>query len=89
MIIYDLYVVGVAIAPGKADAPAVVDPNAVLSASISSQLFQAVGRWDLQIREGMGIVEHAQFPQSDLLDVRRKPAEALAGEDLLGLTILE
>jgi hypothetical protein len=35
----------------------------------------------------MGIVEHAQFPQSDLLDVRRQPS--LAGEDLLGLTILE
>jgi hypothetical protein len=48
-----------------------------------------MGRGDLQIRESLGIVEHAQFPQSDLLDIKRQPPGALAGEDLLGLTILE
>jgi hypothetical protein len=48
-----------------------------------------IGRGDLQISDGTSIVEHAQFPQRDLLDVRRQPSGALAGEDLLGLTILE
>jgi hypothetical protein len=89
MIIYDLYIVGVAIAPGKADAPAVIGSNAVLSGSIACELLEAIGRGDLQISEGTSIVEHAQFPQRDLLDVRRQPSGALAGEDLLGLTILE
>jgi len=37
----------------------------------------------------MRIIKHAQFPKGDLLDVRRQPAGALAGEDLLSLTILE
>ena len=89
MIIDDLDVIGVAIAPCKADAPAVIDPNAILSGSIPSQLFQAVGGGNLQIMEGMRIIKHAQFPQSDLLDVRWQPAGALAGEELLGLMILE
>lgn len=89
MVIDDLDVVGVTIAPYKADAPTVIDPNAILSCSIPSELFEAIGRGDLQIREGMGIVEHAQFPQGHLLDVRRQRSGALASEDLLSLTILE
>jgi hypothetical protein len=89
MIIYDLYVVGVTIAPCKAHAPAVIDPDAVLPCSIPSQFFQAVGWGNLQIIEGMRIIKHAQFPQGDLLDFRGQPAGTLAGEDLLSLTILE
>jgi hypothetical protein len=83
VVIDNLDVVGVTISPLKADAPAVMDPKAVLSRSIPCQLFETIGRGDLQIGEGMCIVEHAQFPQSDLLDVRRQPSGALAGENLL------
>ena len=89
MVIGNLDVVGVTITPLKAHAPAVIDPKAVLSCSVPRQLFEAIGRGDLQIRERMGIVEHAQLPQSDLLDVRWQPSGALADENLLGLTILE
>jgi hypothetical protein len=89
VVLDDLDVVGVTIVPYKADAPAVIDPDAILSRSIPCELFEAIGRGDLQIRESMGIVEHAQFPQGHLLDVRRQPSGALAGEDLLGLTIFE
>ena len=62
MVVDNLDVIGVAIAPRKADAPAVIDPNAILSRSIPCQLFQAIGRRNLQIIEGMRIVEHTQFP---------------------------
>jgi len=62
MVVDNLDVIGVTIAPRKADAPAVIDPNAILSRSIPCQLFQAIGRGNLQIIEGMRIVEHAQFP---------------------------
>jgi hypothetical protein len=71
VVIDHLYIVGIAIAPHKADAPAVIDPNALLSRSIPCQLFQAIGWGNLQIIEGVRIVEHAQFPQGDLLDIRR------------------
>jgi hypothetical protein len=89
VVIDNLDVVGVTISPLTADALAVIDPNAVLSCSIPCQLFETIGRGDLQIGEGMCVVEHAQFPQRDLLDVRRQPSGAPAGEDLLGLTFLE
>jgi hypothetical protein len=89
VVIGHLDVVGVTIAPLKANAPAVIDPKAVLSCSIPRQLFEAIGQGALQIRERMGIVQHAQLPQSDLLDVRWQPSGTLASENLLGLTILE
>jgi hypothetical protein len=62
VVIDNLDVMGVTIAPREADAPAVIDPNAILSRSIPYQLFQAIGQGNLQISEGMRIVEHAQFP---------------------------
>ena len=71
MVVDNLDVIGVTIAPRKADAPAFIDPDAILSRSISYQLFQAIGRGNLQIIEGMRVIEHAQFPQGDLLDISR------------------
>jgi hypothetical protein len=88
VVIDNLDVGGVTIAPHQTHAPAIVDVNAVLSGSIPRKLFEAIGRGDLQIGEGTGIVEHTQFPSSDLRDVRWQPSGALAGEDLLGLTTL-
>jgi hypothetical protein len=44
MVVDNLDVIGVTIAPRKADAQAVIDPNAILSRSIPCQLFQAIGR---------------------------------------------
>jgi hypothetical protein len=89
VVIDNFDVIGVTIAPDKADASAVIDPNAILSRPIPCELFEVIGRGDLQIHKHMGIVEHAQFPQRDLLDTRRQPAGALTSENLLGLTILE
>jgi hypothetical protein len=60
-VINNLDVVGVTIAPYKADTPSVIDPKAILSCSLPSLLFQAIGRGHLQISEGMCIVEHAQL----------------------------
>ena len=62
MVVDNLGVIDVTITPHKADTPAVIDPNAILSRSIPYQLFQPIGRGNLQIIERMGIVEYAQFP---------------------------
>ena len=89
MVVNNLDVIGVTIAPSKADAPAVIDPHAIWSRSIPCQLLQTISRGNLQIIEGVRIAEQAQFPQGHLLEIRRQPAGALAGENLLRLTILE
>jgi hypothetical protein len=77
MIIDDLDVVGVAIAPNKTDAPLVADADAVLSGSIATKNLQAVARGSDQIPEFDGGVELAQFPQRHALN-GRKPSAAEA-----------
>jgi hypothetical protein len=48
MIIHNLYVMRVAFSPSKANAPLVIDPNAVLSRSVAGQSFQPVPGRDPQ-----------------------------------------
>lgn len=42
MIIYDLDIVRIAVTPNKADAPLIVDANAVLTRSIASKRLQTI-----------------------------------------------
>jgi hypothetical protein len=72
MIVHYFYLVSVSAAPFETDTPLVVDADTVLAGSVSSKLFQPVGRGNTQIIQGCGIVQHAQFPQRHLLDVSRK-----------------
>jgi len=61
MVIHDFYVVGVALAPCEADAPLVVDPNAVLTLAVAFQRLELVsgeGRKRPEIRRR---VEHVQL----------------------------
>jgi hypothetical protein len=50
MIVHDLDIVSVAVPPDEAQAPLVVDPDAVSAGAISDEFFQAVARWISQIR---------------------------------------
>jgi len=45
-IIRDFHVVGVSFPPREADAPLIVDPNAVLSFAVSGQLLKPIRRGD-------------------------------------------
>ncbi len=46
MIIDDFNIVGMTCLPSEADAPLLIDPDAILSSSIAGQLFQTVARWN-------------------------------------------
>lgn len=64
MIIDNLYVVGISISPFEADAPLIVDSDAVLSFAIPFQWLQAIageGTERLKIRCG---IEHIQLAES-------------------------
>jgi hypothetical protein len=50
MVVYDLNVVRIALAPAKANSPLIVDPDAVLAFPIAPQGFQPVP-WQPQIPE--------------------------------------
>jgi hypothetical protein len=73
MIIGYFDIVRIPLLPSKADSPLIVDPDAVLSQTIFSQLFKSVGRRDLEIIERYGRIDHQQFPKRGPLDVRRQP----------------
>ena len=89
MIINDFHVVGVSFCPFKADAPLIVNADAVLSFAVASQSFQSVGRRDAQIIQILCVIEHTQFPQGSLLDVRWKLARPLAQVDFVSLFVFE
>lgn len=59
MVIHNGDVVCVATLPAKADPPPLVHTNAVLTCSITSQLFEPVAWWHPQILELLGGVDQA------------------------------
>ena len=54
MVIHDLDVVGILVHPFQADAPLVVDPDAVLSSPLTTQGLQTIGGRRQHIAEILG-----------------------------------
>src|SRR5262249_5248950 len=73
MIVDDLDIVGVAVAPAEADAPLVIDPNAVLPFAISGQPLQPISRRRPQVLEIASIVKLHQLAISRPYDVVGNP----------------
>jgi len=51
MVVHDFHFVSVPVAPHKADAPLIVDPNAVLPFPVAEKSFQAISSRSSQIGE--------------------------------------
>jgi hypothetical protein len=64
VIVDDLDVMGVTVAPDKAEPESVVDPDAVLTPPVAAQRFQPVSGEDRQVPKLMGRVQLPQFPLS-------------------------
>lgn len=78
MVVHDLNVVGIPVAPNKADTPLIVDPNAVLSLSVSVERFQPIARRRCQVPQISGNIQLAQLPLSYPLE-SLKPFYMLPG----------
>jgi hypothetical protein len=61
MIVHDLYVVRVAVSPNEADAILIVDPNAVLSLAIPSQLLEPISRRDPEVANVRGGMQYKKL----------------------------
>ncbi len=59
MIICDLDVERITDAPFEADSPLVIDSDAVLSCSVTAEFFKSIRRWNSQVVEISGIVDHS------------------------------
>ena len=87
MVVDDLDVMGVALLPGEADAPLVVDANTVLSFAVAVQSLKAVSGRRAQIHQGDRRVEHHEFSQGGALDIVGQLLCPLAEEQRLRLFI--
>ena len=80
---------GVALLPLKTNAPLIVNADTPLTCSGTTGFFQPIGGWNSQIIDGEGIVNHAQFPQGDLLNIKWQLAGRLALKNLLSEVVFE
>jgi hypothetical protein len=89
VIVDDFDVMGMAGFPSEADAPLVVDSNAVLTLAVAFQCFEPVSRWNPKVGQGGCGVDLKQFPERGPVDIARNSSRAIAAEKSLGLRIGE
>jgi len=72
MIVHDFDIMSISVAPSKADSPLIVDTDAVLPASVPRQFLQPGCRWNPEVIQLLGRIDHDQFSQRTPLEARRK-----------------
>ncbi len=89
MVIDDLDLPGIAVAPYQADTPLLVDANTVPSPSISPQGFQPVAGRRPQIVEPPSRVDRQELGPRPPLDLHRQASDGMAREDGRGALVGE
>ena len=84
MIVHNFYVIAVAMAPDKADAPLIIDSDRMLAVAVSSQRLQSIPRRRSQDSQFCRGVQLKQFAQRDAFDGAETLA-VLVVKKLLGL----
>ena len=74
------------VAPSEHDAPLLVDPNGMVTATITLERFQAVTRWNGEIGQFAGVVELDEFSKSDPTNGSESTVTLLV-EKLFGVSI--
>ena len=78
MVVSDLDLFGIVSGPDEADAPLVVDADAMLAGTITAQRLEPVAGRESQEGEFHRSVDELKFDERPLLDVGRKPARTSA-----------
>src|SRR5690348_14521434 len=87
MVVDDFNFMGIAVLPEEADAPLVIDPDAVLTFAVTFQGFQAIRGRNTKVFQGRRSIEHAEFAARDLLDIGRQLPGSRSVPDLLRLLV--
>ena len=87
MVINDLHVISIALAPFKTNAPLVVDANTVLALTVARQFFEVVGWWYPQILQRVCAIKELKLPPCTTLDVLRQLARELAPKQFCGFFV--
>jgi hypothetical protein len=86
MIVHDFYIMRIAGTPSEANAPLVIDPDAVLTGPVAFQGLKPIARRYAQEVQGGGSVDLQQLTMRNPLYVRRKAPTMLALKELLCLS---
>src|ERR671924_888211 len=89
VVVHDLNFLGDSVGPGKADPPLVVDPDAVLTLTVTLESLQPVARWRSEIFEAHRGVEVAQLPERRSEDSGVVHPDTLALPESLGVPVPE
>ena len=81
MVINNLHIVDVPVAPNKADAPLIVDANTVLPFSVAFERFQMISRGRGKVTKLRGNIQLPEFPLCYPLE-SPKPPDALPRVEL-------
>ena len=73
MVINNLHIVDVPVAPNKADAPLIVDANTVLPFSVAFKRFQVISRGRSKVTKLRSNVQLPEFPLYHPLDSPKPP----------------
>src|SRR5256885_526431 len=84
MIIHDFNRESVAALPLKANAPLIVNSDAVLPFAVSFKRFQPIARWLAHVAQLPGLIQKKKLSPGDSLNLRRKPPGAFVIEQPLG-----
>ncbi len=87
MIVHDLDLIGVAVVPDKANAPLVVDADAVLTVAVARKSLKAITGRDSQVIQVRSVMEHHQLALRPALDMFREPPDSTAFGNRLGITV--
>src|SRR5215472_17433394 len=79
VIVHDLNVFGARVGPPEAHPPLIVDPNRILSSSLTLELFQAVARRSAQVPKQDCLVEQVKLSPRRAHKVRRASPARLLG----------
>jgi hypothetical protein len=85
MVVDDRDISRSSVSPHEADAPLVINPDAVVPGATASERFEAIARWHAQVGQRARLIEHAELPEGRHLNIGRQLSASLAGPNLLCL----
>lgn len=89
MIVRNLHIIGIAVAPNEADSPLVVDTNAVLAAPTAEEFCETVCGRNPQVLQRLRPVQHAQFAKRGALYLDGQTLRVSSMEDRFCLSVSE
>lgn len=80
MVVHNLDVRRIAVFPSEADAPLLIDPDAVLTFAVTLERFQLIRGWDREISKVDRAVEVLQLLARPLQNLSIEPSDELTAE---------